>query len=68
MADDGTGNVVIAHGRIWSGIVFHDVGGQIIDLALQVPELSLRKLSVRFTDERKYFRLRGLGVSAVECA
>lgn len=28
---------------------------QIIDLALQVPELSPRELAVRFTDEKKYF-------------
>ena len=29
--------------------------GQIIDLALELPELSPRELAVRFTDERKYF-------------
>jgi hypothetical protein len=28
---------------------------QIIDLALDLPELSPRELAVRFTDERKYF-------------
>src|SRR5579863_8000135 len=32
-----------------------DVRGQIIDLALELPELSPRELAVRFTDERKYF-------------
>src|SRR6185369_1742979 len=31
------------------------VRGQIIDLALELPELSPRELAVRFTDERKYF-------------
>ena len=29
--------------------------GQIIDLALERPELSPRELAVRFTDEKKYF-------------
>jgi hypothetical protein len=29
--------------------------GQIINLALELPELSPRELVVRFTDERKYF-------------
>src|ERR1700687_4573043 len=28
---------------------------QILDLALDLPELSPRELAVRFTDERKYF-------------
>ncbi|GAC1439227.1 MAG: hypothetical protein NVSMB58_35780 [Terriglobales bacterium] len=32
-----------------------NVRGQIIDLALEVPELSPRELAVRFTDEQKYF-------------
>ncbi len=32
-----------------------DVRGQIIDLALELPELSRREPAVRFTDERKYF-------------
>ena len=32
-----------------------DVRGQIIDLALELPELSPRELAVRFTDENKYF-------------
>ena len=40
--------------RVWNRIP-DDVRGQIIDLALQVPELSPRELAVRFTDERKYF-------------
>ncbi|QDM20519.1 IS3 family transposase [Tardiphaga sp. vice154] len=40
--------------RVWNRIP-NDVRGQIIDLALQVPELSPRELAVRFTDERKYF-------------
>jgi RNA-directed DNA polymerase len=31
------------------------VRGQIIDLALELPELSPRELAVRFTDEKKYF-------------
>ena len=40
--------------RVWNRIP-DDVREQIIDLALQVPELSPRELAVRFTDERKYF-------------
>ena len=40
--------------RIWNRIP-DDVRGQIIDLALEIPELSPRELAVRFTDERKYF-------------
>ena len=32
-----------------------DVRRQIIDLALELPELSPRELAVRFTDENKYF-------------
>ena len=40
--------------RVWNRIP-DDVRGQIIDLALEVPELSPRELAVRFTDERKYF-------------
>jgi RNA-directed DNA polymerase len=40
--------------RVWNRIP-DDVRGQIIDLALEVPELSPRELAVRFTDQRKYF-------------
>ena len=40
--------------RVWNRIP-DDVRGQIIDMALEVPELSPRELAVRFTDERKYF-------------
>ncbi|GAC1583065.1 MAG: hypothetical protein NVS3B5_17590 [Sphingomicrobium sp.] len=40
--------------RVWNRIP-DDVRGQIIDLALQVPELSPRELAVRFTDEKRYF-------------
>jgi putative transposase len=40
--------------RVWNCIP-DDVRSQIIDLALEVPELSPRELGVRFTDERKYF-------------
>ena len=32
-----------------------DVRRQIINLALELPELSPRELAVRFTDEKKYF-------------
>jgi RNA-directed DNA polymerase len=40
--------------RVWNRIA-EDVRGQIIDLALEVPELSPRELAVRFTDEHKSF-------------
>jgi hypothetical protein len=40
--------------RVWNRIP-DDVRGQIIGLALELPELSPRELAVRFTDERKYF-------------
>ena len=39
---------------VWNRIP-DDVRRQIIDLALEIPELSPRELAVRFTDERKYF-------------
>jgi len=40
--------------RVWNRIP-DNVRRQIIDLALDLPELSPRELAVRFTDERKYF-------------
>src|SRR6202162_477531 len=40
--------------RVWNRIP-DNVRRQIIDLALDVPELSPRELAVRFTDEQKYF-------------
>src|SRR6202042_3113302 len=40
--------------RVWNRIP-DDVRGQIVDLALELPELSPRELAVRFTDEQKYF-------------
>jgi hypothetical protein len=39
---------------VWNRIP-DDVRSQIIDLALELPELQPRELAVRFTDERKYF-------------
>ena len=40
--------------RVWNRIP-EAVRRRIIDLALEVPELSPRGLAVRFTDEQKYF-------------
>src|SRR4051794_15024171 len=40
--------------RVWNRIP-EDVRSQIIDLALDLPELSPRELAVRFTDEKQYF-------------
>ena len=41
-------------GRVWNRIP-GAVQGRIIDLALEVPELSPRELAVRFTDQESYF-------------
>jgi putative transposase len=40
--------------RAWNRIP-DDVRGQILDMALERPELSPRELAVTFTDERAYF-------------
>jgi putative transposase len=40
--------------RVWNRIP-DDIRDQIIELALDQPELSPRELAVRFTDEKKYF-------------
>jgi transposase InsO family protein len=40
--------------RVWNRIP-DDVRGQIVELALQEPELSPRELAVRFTDTKGYF-------------
>ena len=40
--------------RVWNRIP-DSVRRQIIDLALEAPDLSPRELAVRFTDENKYF-------------
>jgi putative transposase len=40
--------------RLWNRIP-EEVRRQIVDLALEQPELSPRELAVRFTDEQKYF-------------
>jgi putative transposase len=45
------------HGRIGSGTVSEAIRRQIVDLALDQPELSPRELAVRFTDEQEYFVL-----------
>jgi putative transposase len=41
-------------GRVWNRIP-EEIRSQIIDLALEQPELSPRELAVRFTDEKGYF-------------
>ena len=40
--------------RVWNKIP-DDIREQIVDLALEEPELSQRELAVRFTDTKKYF-------------
>ena len=42
--------------RVWNRIP-EAVRSQIVDLALDQPELSPRELAVRFTDEQEYFVL-----------
>lgn len=54
---------ITALDRIESGIASRI--GQIIDLALELAELSPRELAVRFTDERKYFVSRRL--RSIDC-
>ena len=41
-------------GRVWNRIP-DDVRGEIVDLALDEPELSPRELAVTFTDAKSYF-------------
>ena len=48
-------------GRIWNRIP-DDVRYQIVELALDEPELSPRELSVKFTDEKSYFVSEAPGV------
>ena len=43
-----------APGRVWNRIPA-DIHDQIMELALEQPELSPRELAVRFTDEKRYF-------------
>src|ERR1700685_4455557 len=47
---------IAPHGRdrVWNRIP-KAIRNQIVDLALDQPELSARELAVRFTDEEKYF-------------
>lgn len=40
--------------RVWNRIP-DDIRAQIVELALEAPELSPREIAVRFIDERKYF-------------
>ena len=53
--------------RVWNRIP-EAIRSQIVDLALDQPELSPRELAVRFTDEARIFCLGGLGLSASESA
>ena len=41
-------------GRVWNGIP-DDIREQVLDMALDEPELSPRELAVRFTDTQSYF-------------
>src|SRR4051794_35106597 len=52
-------------GRVWNRIP-EEIRGQIIDLALEQPELSSRELAVRFTDERQYFVSEASGYRLLE--
>jgi putative transposase len=48
------GSEALADRRIWNRIP-EEIRSQIVELALDQPELSPRELAVRFTDEQKYF-------------
>ena len=39
---------------------------QIVEMVLEQTELSPRELAVRFTDEKRYFRVRSYGLPALE--
>ena len=52
--EDGLEDRRSGPGRVWNRIP-DEVRGQLIDLALEQPELSPRELAVTFTDERAYF-------------
>ena len=52
--EDGLEDRRSGPGRVWNRIP-DEVRGQLIDLALEQPELSPRELAVTFTDERSYF-------------
>ncbi len=41
-------------GRVWNHIQ-NEIRQEIVDLALDEPELSPRELALRFSDTRKYF-------------
>src|ERR1700690_4592 len=51
--------------RVWNRIP-DDVRGQIIDLALELPELSPRELAVRFTGREEVLCLGSFGLPAAE--
>ena len=53
--------------RVWNRIP-EAIRRQIVDLALDQPELSPREPAVRFTDETTIFCLGGVGLSASESA
>lgn len=52
--EDGLADRVSAPGRVWNRIP-ESIRQQIIDLALDEPELSPRELAVKFTDTKGYF-------------
>ena len=52
--EDGLEDRRSGPGRVWNRIP-DEVRGQLIELALEQPELSPRELAVTFTDERAYF-------------
>src|SRR5262245_48524998 len=51
--------------RVWNRIP-DDVREQLVQLALDEPELSPRELATRFTDMNKYFCVGGIGLSAAQ--
>ena len=59
---------IAPHGQIDWNRIPEAIRCQIVDLALDQPELSPRELAVRFTDEEKYFVSEASGLSASKSA
>ena len=57
----------LVHGpdRVWNRIP-DEVRAQIVDLALEEPDLSPRELAVRFTDTEKLLCVGGVGLSPAQ--
>jgi len=52
--EDGLVDLAPNPGRVWNRIP-DSIRSQVLDMALDIPELSPRELAVRFTDTKRYF-------------